>query len=82
MITRCKKGWISVRTSSAFQVALEAVEALTPEDQEMLVDIVRRHLIEQRRAELAEDIAAAREAYRRGDVRRGTVDDLIAELAE
>ena len=73
---------MSTGVTSTFQVALETVEELTPGDQEMLVEIVRRRLIERRRAELAEDIAAAREAYRRGDVRRGTVDDLMAELAE
>ena len=73
---------MSVGASSVFQVALETVEKLTPEDQEMLVEIVRCRLIEQRRAELAEDIAAAREAYRHADVRRGTVDNLMAELAE
>jgi hypothetical protein len=73
---------MSTRVTSTFQVALETVEELTPGDQEMLVEIVRRRLIERRRAELAEDIVAAREAYRRGDVRRGTVDDLMAELAE
>ena len=70
------------RASSPFQVAIETVEKLTPEEQEMLVEVVHRRLLERRRAELAEDIAAAREAYRRGDVRRGTVDDLMAELAE
>ncbi|MCG2770339.1 MAG: hypothetical protein ABIK79_06135 [Chloroflexota bacterium] len=73
---------MSGRASSTFQVALETAEQLAPEDQEMLIDILRRRLIERRRAELAEDISAAREAYRRGDVRCGTVDDLIAELAE
>jgi hypothetical protein len=73
---------MSIRASSTFQVALETVEELTPEDQEMLVEIVRRRLIEQRPTELAQDIAAAQEAYRLGDVRRGTVDGLMAELAE
>jgi len=73
---------MSTGVTSTFQVALETVEELTPGDQEMLVEIVRRRLIERRRAELAEDIAAARETYRRGDVRRGTVDDLMAESAE
>jgi len=68
--------------SSPFQVAIETVEKLAPEEQEMLMEVVYRRLLERRRAELAEDIAAAREAYRRGDVRRGTVDDLMAELAE
>ena len=73
---------MSMRTTSTFQVALEAVEKLAPRDQEMLVEIMRHRLTEQRRADLAEDIAAAREAYQRGDVRRGTVDELMAELAE
>jgi len=73
---------MSERASSPFQVAIETVEKLTPEEQEMLVEIMHRRLIEWRRAELAGDIAAAREAYRHGDVRRGTVDDLMAELVE
>ncbi|MEA3459654.1 MAG: hypothetical protein U9R11_03100 [Chloroflexota bacterium] len=73
---------MSERVSSPFQVAIETVEKLTPEEQEMLVEVVHRRLLERRRAELAEDIAAAREAYRRGDVRRGTVNDLMAELAK
>ena len=71
---------MSTRASSAFQMALEVVEDLAADDQEMLIEVVRRRLIERRRAELSEDIAAAREAYGRGDIRRGTVDDLMAEL--
>jgi len=70
---------MSVDATSTFQVALETVEKLMPEDQEMLIEIVHRRLIDRRRAALAKDIAAAREAYRHGDVRRGTVDDLMAE---
>jgi len=37
---------------------------------------------EQRRADLAGEIATARQAYRQGQVRRGTVDDLMAEIGE
>jgi len=68
-------------TSSRFQEAIETVEALPPGDQELLVEIIRRRLIQQRRAELAADIAGARNAYQRGEVRRGTVADLMEELA-
>jgi len=68
-------------TSSRFQEVIEAVEALPPNDQELLVEIIRRRLIQQRRAELAADIAEARNAYQRGEVRRGTVADLMEELA-
>ena len=68
-------------TSSRFQEAIETVEALPPGDQELLVEIIRRRLIQQRRAELVADIADARNAYQRGEVRRGTVGDLMEELA-
>jgi len=68
-------------TSSRFQEAIETVEALPPGDQELLVEIIRRRLIQQRRAELVADIADARNAYQRGEVRRGTVADLMEELA-
>jgi len=68
-------------TSSRFHEVIEAVEALPPNDQELLVEIIRRRLIQQRRAELAADIAEARNAYQRGEVRRGTVADLMEELA-
>lgn len=63
-----------------FQEALDVVESLPEEQQENLIDIIRRRLIEHRREELAEHIKEARAEYRRGEVRRGTVDDLMEEL--
>jgi hypothetical protein len=65
--------------SSRFQEVIEAVETLPPDDQELLIEIVRRRLIGQRRAELAAEIAEARRAYQRGEVRRGSVADLMEE---
>ncbi len=67
---------------SRLQRALDAVESLPPEEQMMLFEIARRRLIEQRRADLAEEIATARRAYRQGQVKRGTAADLMAELGE
>jgi hypothetical protein len=67
--------------SSRFQEVIETVEALPPEDQSLLIEIIRQRLIQQRRAELAQEIAEARHAYEQGKVRRGTVADLTAELA-
>jgi hypothetical protein len=68
--------------SSGFQQAIETVEQLPPEEQEMLIEIVRQRLIEERRMELSAEIASSRAAYERGDVRRGSADALIKELAE
>ena len=68
--------------SSRFQQVIETVEALPPDDQLLLIEIIRQRLIQHRRAELAADIAEARQAYQRGEVHRGTVADLMGELAE
>jgi len=68
--------------SSSFQQAIETVEQLPPEEQAMLVEIVRQRLIEERRTELAAEIAESRAAYEHGDVTRGTANDLLKELAE
>jgi hypothetical protein len=73
---------MSERGTSAFQTALETVDRLTLEEKEMLLEIAYHRVIEQRRVHLAREIAEAREAYQRGEVRRGTVDELMAELAE
>ena len=70
------------KASSTFQEVIESVEALSPEDQILLTEIIRRRLIQHRRAELAEEIAEARNAYRRGDVHRDTVMNLMKELAK
>ena len=65
-----------------FQEVLDIVESLPEYQQEDLVDIIRRRLIEQRRDRLADSIRKAREEYVRGEVKKGTVDDLMKELSE
>lgn len=66
--------------SSRFQQVIETVETLPPDDQILLIEIIRQRLIQHRRAELAADIAEARKAYKQGKVKRGTVTDLMEEL--
>jgi len=58
------------------------VESLPIEDREMLVEIINKRIVEQRREELVADMETSLEAYRRGEVRTGTVDDLIKDLQE
>lgn len=65
-----------------FSEALELIESLPEEERRDLLDIVRRRLVEERRAEIAKSIQAAREEWVRGEVKRGTVDDLLRELPE
>ncbi len=66
----------------SFQELIESVEALPIEDREMLVEIINKRIIEQRREELLADMEESLEACRRGEVRTGTVDDLMKDLEE
>ena len=68
--------------TSAFQQAIEAVEALSPEDQAVLVDLMQQRLRQQRRESLLQRIDEAEKDYATGNVRRGSVADLIAELED
>jgi len=65
-----------------FQKALEIIESLPEEQRESLMDIVKRRLIEERRDRLAQSIKKAREEYRHGEIKKGSVDDLMRELSK
>jgi hypothetical protein len=66
--------------SSLFQNTIEQVEQLPVDDQMLLIEIIRQRLIQHRRRELVAQVAEAREAYRTGDVRSGSVDDLWRDV--
>jgi len=67
---------------SDFQELIESVEALPLDDREILMDIINRRIIEQKREELVADMEESLQAYRKGEVRIGTVDDLLRDLDE
>ncbi len=73
---------MSLSPTMTFQDVLEMVETLPDSLQDQLIEIIRRRRLEQRRIALAGSIAEARSEYDRGEVRRGTVDDLLKELPE
>jgi len=73
---------MSSRRKVTFQDVLDMIESLPKEQQENLIAIIRRRLIEHKREVLAERINEAREEYRLGKVRRGTVDDVMKEISE
>jgi hypothetical protein len=66
--------------ASSLQAAIEVVEQLSDEDQAHLLDIIYRRLVEKRRDHLVRDVKEAREQYAAGQIRRGSIDDLLAEL--
>ena len=73
---------MSSRQTVTFQEALDIVESLPEYQQEDLINIVRRRHIERKRESLAKNIKEARAEYARGEVNRGTVEDLMKELME
>jgi len=69
-------------SSPTIQEVIETIEKLPSEDQNLVVEIIQNRLIEQQRMALLHEIAEARADYRTGNVHRGSVEDLMAELSE
>ncbi|MDJ0902153.1 MAG: hypothetical protein QNJ55_25460 [Xenococcus sp. MO_188.B8] len=67
-------------TTSKFNEILNQIDNLSYADQEMLIDIVKKRLIENRRDEIADNIKQAHQEYKSGNVVRGSVEDIINEL--
>ena len=63
-----------------FNQILEAIELLSQEEQEDIIQIIKHRQIERRREEIAANIAQTRQEYQQDKVFRGTVDEAIAEL--
>jgi ribosome recycling factor len=66
--------------TGTFDEALEIIESFPEEQKESIIEIVKRRLTEERRERLAQTVKEAREEYTSGEVRRGTVDDLMLEI--
>jgi hypothetical protein len=72
--------------TSTLQTAIEAVEALSPEDQDFLFDLIHKRrtqpsqAIRQRREEIRQNGIVVMEAVRNGTAKRGTVAELIADI--
>ena len=65
-----------------FQKIIESIETLPVEDQDYLFDLIRRRRISQRRTEILANAQEAMQAVKDGTAKRGSVQDLIADLLE
>ncbi len=59
---------------------LEAAARLSPEDQEILMEVLRWRRSHRRREEIAREIAAARKEFQAGECRCATPDELRKEI--
>ncbi len=66
--------------TSAFQQAIETVEKLSLEEQEILLDTLQKRLHQQRRVILSQEIKEIRQELAEGNVKFGSVDRFLEEL--
>jgi hypothetical protein len=66
--------------TTPFAEAVQAATKLSLEEQETLVEILRRRMVEQRRAELAKDIQEAQQEFQSGGCQPVTPEQLMGEV--
>lgn len=65
-----------------FNQILELIEILPDSDQETLIEIIQKRQAAKKRAALRKEIQQAQAEYEAGEIRTGTVDDLMRELEQ
>jgi hypothetical protein len=63
-----------------FAEVLDAADQLSLEEQETLVDVLNRRLVEHRRDQLAEEIQQARREYAAGQCKPATPEQIFKDL--
>lgn len=67
--------------ATSFDDVLDAVEQLSADEQETLLEVVQRRIAERRRARLAAEIAESRQEFANGRCGPATPDELMNEIA-
>jgi Ran GTPase-activating protein (RanGAP) involved in mRNA processing and transport len=65
----------------SFDTILDLVEEMSDSDQVTLIDLIGNRLKEKRRDEILGNIIRSNQEYELGQVFRGSVDDVMAELS-
>ena len=65
-----------------FSDVIEAIDQLSHDEQEELIDVVRRRLTEARRRRLAAEVEEARKEFASGQCRTVTPQELVREIRE
>ena len=61
---------------------LEEIDAMTLEEQKLIIEILRKRYIEGRREDILRNAEKTREEHEKGLTSKGTVADLLKELEE
>ena len=68
--------------SATFEQVVDSVMELSAEQQEMLMDLIKRRYIERRRREIAQNAQESLQAFRDGRLRAQSARDVIRELQQ
>ncbi|MEG4148869.1 hypothetical protein [Microcoleus sp. Pol12B5] len=68
--------------SIAFQTAIEYVESLAIEEQDLLIELIQKRRIENRRVEIANNAREVLSALKVGTAKRGNLAQLKADLLD
>lgn len=63
-----------------FNDIVDTVDELPPEEQEVFAEVINKRIIERKRNVIINDVNQGRKDYQEGNVRRGSVADLMKEL--
>ena len=69
-------------TITSFQEIIDSMEQLSFDEQDYLFELIKKRRIEKRRSEIAADAKATLEAFLQGKAKKGSVEDLIADLLD
>ena len=68
------------KSKPRFQKAIEAAEALSLSQREILIDVLKKRNIEARRQEIETEIDESLKEQAEGRTKSGTLDDLLEDL--
>lgn len=69
-----------MNSTITFDQILDLVDNLSRDEQEVLIDVMQHRLLEQRRSEIARSIIESEVEYEKGQVFKGNVAEIMAEL--
>ena len=63
-----------------FDEILTDIDQLALDDKEIIIDIVKKRTIDEKRNRLFEDFIQAKKDVEKGNVKRGSVNDLLKQI--
>jgi hypothetical protein len=66
--------------TSTFQTVIESVEALTEDEQDILLDLIKNRRIAHRRQEILQNATQTMAAIQNGTAQRGTAAEIMADI--